>query len=209
MNITLESVSKSFKNVTVLDDINCVFSSGNIYGVVGKNGSGKTMLLRTIAGLIIPTKGTVSFNGKALHKELSFPPNLGIIIEKPEFLGYLSGLENLRQIAMINNRITDAEIRDYMKLFSLDPDSKLPVRKYSLGMKQKIGIIQAIMEDPDIIVLDEPFNALDEQTVILLRDLLLQLKEKGKLIILTSHHKDDIESICNEVIFLEDGRIAA
>ena len=209
MNITLESVSKSFNNVTVLEDINYSFSNGSIYGVVGKNGSGKTMLLRTIAGLIIPTNGTVSFNGKVLHKNLSFPPSLGIIIEKPEFLGYMSGLENLKQLAMINNKISDAVIRDYMKMFSLDPDSKLPVRKYSLGMKQKIGIIQAIMEDPDIIVLDEPFNALDEQTVILLRDLLLQLKEKGKLIILTSHHKDDIESICNEVLFLKDGRIAA
>ena len=207
MDIILKSVSKVINHTTVLDDISCQFSSGNIYGVVGRNGSGKTMLLRTIAGLLVPTSGTVVINGKRLHKDISFPPNLGLIIEKPEFLSYLTGFENLKQIAAIKKVASDETIKEYMKLFALDPASKHTMRKYSLGMKQKIGIIQALMENPDILVLDEPFNALDEQSVLLLRDLLLQRKEEGKLIIITSHNKEDIETICNEVIFLKNGKM--
>lgn len=207
MDVILKSVSKVINHTAVLDDISCRFTSGNIYGVVGRNGSGKTMLLRTIAGLLIPTSGTVVIDEKRLHKDISFPPNLGLIIEKPEFLSYLTGFENLKQIAAIKKVVSDETIKEYMKLFALDPTSKHTMRKYSLGMKQKIGIIQALMENPDILVLDEPFNALDEQSVLLLRKLLLQRKEEGKLIIITSHNKEDIETICNEVIFLKNGKM--
>ena len=207
MEIILNEVSKVINHTTVLDNISHQFTGGNVYGVVGRNGSGKTMLLRMISGLILPTSGTAFVDGKQMHKQISFPPNLGLIIEKPEFLGYMTGLENLKQIAEIKKIVSEEAIKEYMKIFALDPDSKLPMRKYSLGMKQKIGIIQAIMEDPKLLILDEPFNALDEQSVLELRQILLKKKKEGKLIIITSHNKKDIESICNHVIIMENGRI--
>lgn len=205
MEIVLEAVIKIIKQNRILDNISCRFSGGHIYGITGHNGSGKTMLLRTIAGLIVPTEGTVSFDGKCLHRDISFPPSMGIIIEKPEFLGYLTGLENLKQLAEIKRIVSEETIQEYMRLFELDPASGQTMRRYSLGMKQKIGIIQALMEDPDILVLDEPFNALDERAVLLLRDLLCKRRDEGKLIIVTSHHKDDIEAICDHVMTMRDG----
>ena len=207
MDIVLQSVSKEINHVTVLDHINAQFSSGTIYGIVGQNGSGKTMLLRMIAGLIVPTSGTVAFDGKQLHKDISVPPALGLIIEKPEFLSYMTGLENLKQLAAVKKIVPEETIKEYMRLFELDPESKQPMRRYSLGMKQKIGIIQALMENPDILVLDEPFNALDEQSVLRLRDLLRKRRDEGKMIIVTSHHKDDIEAICDNVMFMQDGKL--
>ena len=129
------------------------------------------------------------------------------IIEKPEFLSYMTGLENLKQLAAINKKVSENTIKEYMRLFELDPESKQTMRRYSLGMKQKIGIIQALMENPDILILDEPFNALDEKSVLLLRKLLCQRRDEGKLIIVTSHHKDDIEAICDEVIVMQDGTL--
>lgn len=207
MKITVENVTKNLKGVNVLENINYEFTGGNIYGIVGKNGCGKTMLMRAICGLIKPTEGKILVDGKQLHKDISFPPNIGIIIEKPEFLGYLTGFENLKRLAEINNKITDDEIRNYMKMFSLDPDSKLHTRKYSLGMKQKIGIIQAIMENPDTLILDEPFNAIDEETVETVHKLLIEYKNDGKLIMVTSHHKEDIDSVCDHVIYMQDGKI--
>lgn len=207
MNIKVESLTKIIKGTTVLENISYEFTSGNIYGVVGKNGSGKTMLLRELAGLIHPTTGTVVVDGKQLHYDISFPPNLGLIIEKPEFISYLTGLENLKLLAEVKHTISEKNIRDLMKMFSLDPCSKQSIKKYSLGMKQKIGIIQAIMENPDLLILDEPFNALDEDSVELLRGLLLQYQQEGKLIIITSHHKEDIDSICSHILLLQDGKL--
>lgn len=207
MKIVVENVTKNLKGINVLENINYQFTEGNIYGIVGKNGCGKTMLMRAICGLIKPTEGRILVDGKQLHRDISFPPNIDIIIEKPEFLGYLTGFENLKRLAEINNKITDDEIRNYMKMFSLDPDSKLHTRKYSLGMKQKIGIIQAIMENPDALILDEPFNAIDEETVEMVHKLLLEYKKDGKLIMVTSHHKDDIDSVCDHVIYMQEGKI--
>ena len=209
MNIKVEALSKKINGAMVLKDISCEFVSGNIYGIVGKNGSGKTMLLREIAGLIRPTKGSISVDGKMLHHDISFPPNLGLIIEKPDFLNYLTGFENLKILAEIRHRVTDDKIKDLMKKFSLEPNSKQTVKKYSLGMKQKIGIIQAIMENPDILILDEPFNALDEDTVLLVRNLLLQYRKDGKLIVITSHHREDIDAICNHIYRMEEGQLIA
>lgn len=207
MKITVDRLTKEIKGTTVLENISYEFTGGNIYGIVGKNGSGKTMLLREIAGLIHPTEGSVSIDGKVLHRDISFPPSLGLIIEKPEFLPYLTGFENLKLLAEVKKIADDQRIKEYMELFSLDPYSKQSVKKYSLGMKQKIGIIQAIMESPDIMILDEPFNALDEESVQILRGLLLRYQDEGKLIIITSHHKEDIASVCNHIIQLQNGKI--
>jgi ABC-2 type transport system ATP-binding protein len=209
MNIKVEALSKKINGAMVLKDISCEFVSGNIYGIVGKNGSGKTMLLREIAGLIRPTKGSISVDGKILHHDISFPPNLGLIIEKPDFLNYLTGFENLKMLAEIRHRVADDKIKTLMTKFSLEPNSKQTVKKYSLGMKQKIGIIQAIMENPDILILDEPFNALDEDTVLLVRNLLLQYRKDGKLIVITSHHREDIDAICNHIYRMEEGQLIA
>lgn len=160
MDITVNNVTKIIKGNTVLSDINLEFHSGKIYGIVGKNGSGKTMLLRILAGLIWPTEGTVSVDRQELHKDISFPPDMGIIIEKPELLEQLTGLENLKLLAEIKGIVSEEQIIDFMNLFSLDPKSKKTLRKYSIGMKQKIGIIQAIMEGQRLLILDEPFNEL-------------------------------------------------
>lgn len=207
MQIKIKDLSKKIKGNMILKDINLTFNSGNIYGIVGKNGSGKTMLLRAISGLIVPSNGEVMVDNKKLHKDLSFPPDMGILIEKPEFLSYMTGLENLCILADIKKQITKEQISDLMSWFDLDPKSKKSVRKYSQGMKQKLGIIQAIMEDQKLLILDEAFNALDEQTVQKFRDLLVEYKEQGRLIIITSHNKEDIEQLCDKVYKIENGSI--
>lgn len=207
MIIKIEDLSKTIKGVNVLEHIELELSGGSIYGVIGPNGSGKTMLLRAIAGLIRPTSGKVYIDDKQLHKELSFPPEMGILIEKPELLNHLTGMENLMLLAGIRNVISKDQIKAYMKSFGLDPASKKTVKKYSLGMKQKLGIIQAIMEAPELMILDEPFNALDEATVQMLYKMFKEYKEAGKLLILTSHHREDIEMLCDKIIKLQEGKV--
>lgn len=207
MIIKIEDLSKTIKGVNVLEHIELELSGGSIYGVVGQNGSGKTMLLRAIAGLIRPTSGKIYIDDKQLHKELSFPPEMGILIEKPELLNHLTGMENLMLLAGIRNVISKDQIKAYMKSFGLDPASKKTVKKYSLGMKQKLGIIQAIMEAPELMILDEPFNALDEATVQMLYKMFKEYKEAGKLLILTSHHREDIEMLCDKIIKLQEGKV--
>lgn len=207
MQIEVKNLSKEFHHNTVLEDITLDFISGNIYGIVGGNGSGKTMLLRAICGLIVPTNGEILINQKRLHKGISYLPNLGLLIEKPEFLSYLSGFDNLKLLAEINDVIDDEKIKEYMEMFELNADDKKPIRKYSLGMKQKIGIIQAIMEDPQCLVLDEAFNALDEKSVDLLRQILLKFRDEDKLIIITSHHREDIQTLCDYTYEICAGKI--
>ena len=207
MEIILKAVSKKIGYTQVLDNINCLFLGGKIYGIVGYNGSGKTMLLRTIAGLVIPTSGTIDFDGKRLHRDISIPPSLGLIIEKPEFLSYMTGLENLKQLAAINKKVSENTIKEYMRLFELDPESKQTMRRYSLGMKQRLGIAAAIMENPDIIILDEPTNALDTAGVKLVKDILQKQKERGALCILSCHDLPVLESLSDEIIKLEEGKI--
>lgn len=207
MQIQIHDLCKSYRSRAVLKHITLTFESGMIYGITGRNGSGKTMLLRAVAGLIKPTSGQILVNGKRLHKDLSFPPNMGILIDRPSFLNYASGFENLRMLGEIKGSLKDREIEVYLERFDLNPQSKQPVGKYSMGMIQKLGIIQAIMENQKLLILDEPFNALDEKAVEVLYELLRKFKEEGKLVILTSHHSEDIHSLCDVIYTIQDGEI--
>lgn len=205
--IEIRNLSKRFKDTTVLDDISLDFEKGKIHGLIGRNGSGKTMLLKCICGFVIPTKGTIIVNGYRIGKDCDVPENMGIIIEAPGFLTNYDGYTNLRFLAAIKNKISKKRIREVIKLVGLDPKSKKHVGKYSMGMRQRLGLAQAIMEDPEIIILDEPMNGLDNQGVDYFRRLLLNLKSQGKTIILASHGKEDIEILCDTVHELDHGRI--
>ena len=207
MKITLNNVCKSIQGAQILKDISLEFESAHIYGLYGANGSGKTMLMRAIAGLMKIDGGHVIIDGSEIGKDQDFPDSIGFIIENPSFLNTYTGFDNLKLIAELKRIADDKAICDALERVGLDPKDKRKFKKYSLGMKQKIGIIQALMENPDILILDEPFNALDEKSVLLLRKLLCQRRDEGKLIIVTSHHKDDIEAICDEVIVMQDGTL--
>lgn len=198
------ALSKTIKGVDVLKDINVRLESGNIYGVVGRNGSGKTMFLRALAGLIVPTTGEIHIDDLILHKNMDFPHNMGLLIEKPSFLNYLTGFENLELLADINKIASVETIKRFMTEYGMDPESPKKVKEYSLGMKQKLGIIQAIMEDPVLLVLDEPTSALDETTINIFRNYLNTHKD-NKIIVMTSHNKDDINTICTHVFTMTDG----
>ncbi|WP_129595923.1 ABC transporter ATP-binding protein [Anaerophilus nitritogenes] len=207
MYIEIKNLSKKYKNEYVLNNINLSLDKNNIYGFVGINGSGKTMLFKAIAGLIIPTNGDIFINEKKLHKDISFPESMGVIIEKPAFLDYLSGYENLKVLSKIKNKIEDEQIFNILKLLHLEEHASKPVKQYSLGMKQRLGIAQAIMEDPELLILDEPFNALDKTGIEIVRSILMKMKEEGKIILLTSHNKEDITLLCNEVFEIKNGEI--
>ena len=195
--ISIENLNKQFKNQLVLNNINVKFSNGHIYGIIGRNGSGKTVLLKCICGFLKPTTGVISVNHKIVGKDIDFPENLGFIIETPGFLLNYSGYKNLKYLASIRKKIDGNEIKESMSLVGLDSADKKHVGKYSLGMRQRLGIAQAIMEKPDILVLDEPMNALDKNGVEEMRRLFLKMKSEGKLILLTSHNREDIEILFN------------
>ena len=178
MQIKVENVTKKIGQATVLDQISMELESGMIYGLKGKNGSGKTMLMRMICGLILPTQGRIMIDGKTLGKDFSFPPNAGALIEAPGFLGRYSGFDNLKMLTDIQQKADDDAIAEALRKVGLDTEEKKKYKKYSLGMKQKLGIAAAIVEDPELIVLDEPTNALDEGSVERLRKILLEFKEK-------------------------------
>lgn len=203
--IEITNLCKSFKDTKVLNDITIKIKKGNIIGIIGRNGSGKTVLFKCICGLISPTKGTVKINNKILGKDMDIPDNIGAIIETPGFLPNYNGFKNLKFLAMIKNQISNKHIKDTIKLVGLNPDSKKHVGKYSLGMRQRLGIAQAIMENPDILILDEPMNGLDNDGVKDMRKLFLSLKEQGKTILLASHNKEDIEALCDEVYMMDKG----
>ena len=207
MKINIDNISKSFDKGLVLNNINLYFESGKVYGLKGRNGSGKTMLLRAISGLILPDKGTIKIDDKILGDDLSFPPSVGVLIENPGYIPELSGKENLRNIADIKSVVSDKEINEIMKYFDLEPESKKPVKKYSLGMKQKLGLCMAFMEDPELILLDEPMNALDEKAVNDLKDLILKKEKEGKLIIIASHDLEDLEELTDEIIEMQNGEV--
>ena len=205
--IIIDNLTKEFKNQVVLKNVNATLEMGKIYGIVGRNGSGKTVLLKCICGLLIPSAGTVMVDGKIVGKEIDYPQNIGFIIESPGFLSKYSGLKNLKYLASIRGKVKEAEIRGCMKLVGLNPDDKKYVGKYSLGMRQRLGLAQALMEAPDILILDEPMNALDNNGVEEIRGVLLRMKEQGKLIIIASHLREDIDILCDEVYGIDAGNM--
>lgn len=205
--VRLEDYCKSFKSAEVLNNINLTLESGKVIGLKGKNGSGKTMLMRAISGLILPTSGKVYINDKELGRQISFPPSIGILIENPSFISNYTGFKNLKILASIQNRISDDEIRDAIRKVGLDPDDKRTFKKYSLGMKQRLGIAAAIMERPDIVILDEPINALDEAGAGLIKGLLDELKANGSLIIIACHDTEELNYLSDEIYEIYDGEI--
>lgn len=205
--VRLEDYCKSFKSAEVLKNINLTLESGKVIGLKGKNGSGKTMLMRAISGLILPTSGKVYINDKELGRRISFPPSIGILIENPSFISNYTGFKNLKILASIQNRISDDEIRDAIRKVGLDPDDKRTFKKYSLGMKQRLGIAAAIMERPDIVILDEPINALDEAGAGLIKGLLDELKANGSLIIIACHDTEELNYLSDEIYEIYDGEI--
>lgn len=205
--VRLEDYCKSFKSAEVLKNINLTLESGKVIGLKGKNGSGKTMLMRAISGLILPTSGKVYINDKELGRQISFPPSIGILIENPSFISNYTGFNNLKILASIQNRISDDEIRDAIRKVGLDPDDKRTFKKYSLGMKQRLGIAAAIMERPDIVILDEPINALDEAGAGLIKGLLDELKANGSLIIIACHDTEELNYLSDEIYEIYDGEI--
>ncbi len=206
--VDIKNVTKQYGTNNVLKDVSMTCETGKIYGLIGRNGSGKTVLLKCICGLVIPTSGEVRVWGQSVGKDVDFPENIGFIIESPGFLLQESGLSNLKHLASIRGKIGIDEIRESMNTVGLDPDLKLHVGKYSMGMRQRLGIAQAIMEKPKLLVLDEPMNGLDNQGVEHIRSLLLALKESGVTILLASHFKDDIAYLCDEVYQMDAGIIS-
>lgn len=207
MKILIEGLSKEIKKAIVLSDINLELEGGNIYGLKGKNGSGKTMLMRAICGLIRPTAGRILINGEELGKDISFPRSIGALIENPAFIDSYTGFKNLWVLASIQNKITKEDVCEVLKEVGLNPDDKRTYRKYSLGMKQRLGIAAAIMEKPDIIILDEPINALDESGALLVRDILKKHKERGAVIILACHDTEELEYLSDVIITISEGKI--
>ena len=207
MYIKITDVNKTIKKAPILRDINLEFTGGKVYGLRGKNGSGKTMLMRAICGLITPDSGIIDINGKILGKDISFPESIGVLIENPAFIGNYTGFKNLKVLASIQNRIGDEQIRKALEDIGLDPDDKRTYRKYSLGMKQKLGIAAAVMENPDIIILDEPINALDDVSVEKVHDILEEQKKRGAVIIIACHDKEELDQLSDGIIEISDGRI--
>lgn len=204
--IIIENVSKQIKGIDILTDVNIEFISGKIYGLCGSNGSGKTMLLRMIAGLIRPSEGQVVVDDKILHKDIDFPEDMGVLIENPEFWKNYTGKEALYSLASINKKIGIKEIEQALERVGLEPDDRRTIKKYSLGMKKRLGIAQAIMEFPKLLLLDEPTNALDKKGVENVANIILSEKSDDTIVILASHNKADLD-ICDVIYEVENGQI--
>lgn len=204
--VKVENVTKYFKQEKVLDNVNLNLETGHIYGIVGKNGAGKTVLFKIIAGFIKPSSGKVIVDGKIIGVDEDFPDSLGLIIETPGFLSQYNAYQNLLYLANIQNKISKEDIKNSIRMVGLDPDSNKKVGKFSLGMRQRLGIAQAIMENPNLIILDEPVNGLDKKGIEEVKELLLNLKSEGKTILMASHCTEDME-ICDKVFQMEDGKL--
>lgn len=205
MKIEIKNVSKKFKDIEVLKNVSMTLESGHIYGFVGHNGSGKTVLLKLICAFLEPTTGEILFDGENIIKNKKYPPSTRALIERPSFISELSGKENLELLADIQKKIGEQEIEETIKKVGLEEEKDKRYYKYSLGMKQKLGIAQVLMEDPEILILDEPFNGLDEESAKNIRNILLEEKKKNKLIILATHIKEDMEILCDEMYKFNDG----
>lgn len=205
--IQVKDVSLNIKGRLILSDINMELREGRIYGLSGNNGSGKTMLMKCICGFVRPTSGEITVNGEVIGKDTDYIRDTGIIIETPGFIPYYSGMKNLRVLSEIDGKADRAKIRETMEKCGLNPDLKLPVKKYSLGMRQRLGIAQAIMGEQSVLILDEPMNGLDKEGIAAVRELLLKMKDEGRLIILASHNREDINVLCDEVYEMEKGKI--
>lgn len=207
MKIEVKNVSKVIKKDEILRDINYDFESGKVYGIHGINGSGKTMLLRVISGLVKPTAGSVECDGNVLGQDISFLPNLGLAFADIRLNQSVNAHINLQLLSQINSKLSDNEIEDVIARVGLDPQNKKKVKSYSLGMNQRLNLAQAIMERPDVIILDEPTNGLDADGVLLIREILEEEKKRGALIILTSHNKEDIEILADEKLKISKGQL--
>lgn len=202
-----DQVSRKFGEEWALKEVSVQLERGKIYGIVGNNGSGKTVFMKCICGLLPATSGRIWVGGKEIGKEIDFPESLGVIIETPGFLSGLTGRKNLEILADLRKKIDRTGIEEAMRKVGLDPDMKKQVSKYSLGMRQRLGIAQAIMENPEFLVLDEPFNGLDHRGVEEIRRLLKDLKKEGKTMILASHNAEDIKVLCDEVYEMDAGNL--
>ncbi|MDD6086048.1 MAG: ATP-binding cassette domain-containing protein [Oscillospiraceae bacterium] len=203
--IKINNLSLTIKKIEILKRLSIDFEKGKIHGLIGRNGSGKTMLMKCICGFIKPTEGEIFVAEKRIGKDCDFPESIGIIIETPGFIPYYSGYKNLKLLADLNRKIDSQTIKETMKKVGLDPNSKLHIKKYSLGMRQRLGLAQAIMENPDLLILDEPMNGLDKDGVADMRKYLLELKEQGKTILIASHSAEDIEILCDTVCEMDKG----
>lgn len=203
--IQVTNLFLEIKKNKILQNISISFEKGKIHGLIGRNGSGKTMLMKCICGFVKPTAGTIFVAYKQIGKDCDFPNSVGIIIETPGFIPYYSGYRNLKLLADLNRKIDKEKIRNTMQMVGLDPDLKRHVKKYSLGMRQRLGLAQAIMENPDLLILDEPMNGLDKDGVSDMRNYLLNLKEQGKTILIASHSAEDIEILCDTVCEMDKG----
>lgn len=205
--IEVSNVTKQFAGEVILENVQLKVAQGKSVGIVGGNGSGKSLLFKLICGFEKPMSGQIKIRQQVLGEKLDFPENVGVFINEPGYIELFSGFKNLQFLAAINNKISAKEIKATMELVSLNPNNKTKVKDYSLGMKQKLGIAQAIMENQDILIFDEPFNALDYKTYQDMKSIIQQLKEQGKTILLTSHHFADIEELCDEVYVIEEGQL--
>lgn len=207
IEVKVKNVTKKIKGTEVLRNISMELYGGEVTGFAGANGSGKTMLMRLVSGLILPTEGEITINGKVLGKDIEFPESIGILIENPAFLDHYSGFQNLKLLASLRRRVGDAEIISALEMVGLDPQSRKKYKKYSLGMKQRLGIAGAVFEKPEILILDEPTNALDEAGILLLKRIVKQEKERGALVIISCHSSDILKELTDTVYELESGQM--
>lgn len=205
--IELSNVSKSFKSNLLFSNVNLSIEKGTVSGFVGQNGSGKSVLFKLICGIYRPDDGQITVRGKMLGEDCDFPENIGILIDNPGFIDIYTGLQNLKYLAAIKNIINDEKIKQTLILVGLEPENKAKVKNYSLGMKQKLAIAQAIMEDQDILLLDEPFNALDDESHKKMLELVKTLQREGKTILITSHNAEDIKYLCDSIYIIEGKQI--
>lgn len=207
MSVEIKGLNKSIRGIDILKDITMSFPSGYVTGLSGVNGSGKTMLMRAVAGLIRLNSGTIDIDGKRLWRDISFPPSVGVLIENPAFLNERTGLENLRILASIKDLLQEDDLRHVIKEVGLDPDDKRKFRKYSLGMKQRLGIAAAIMERPELLLLDEPTNALDSDGVAMFKRIIARERERGASCVISCHDASILRELSDQIYYLAEGHI--